>query len=267
MYFRSSLSSNYNSRHPLAQGVLFATRFYATLKAKNFVTGEIGLPSQGGSVNPVNMIGPAYTPGTTSAFIQYTVGVPAVPNNMTFLTILSPGAGTGQNQFILQNSFGGNGTNGMRIYRDNATLNLAFNKANQTVVISNISLAQSGIGFAIAVSARPDTTVNFVAKNLSTGKIQLNQQADTQLVNPPNQFFTVGGSPGDVNSSWSGSIAAAAIIKQFFPISELLNWLQNPFSFWELDHNVQSQRYTPLIPFTPAPVAISRVNPSIFIIT
>ncbi len=98
---------------------------------------------------------------------------------------------------------------------------------------TNTSLAfAANIPYFVIASRSGDAGTNsFLLMRLDNGKIQTDTQTAVTLGGAPNGTYAVANTPGTARS-FGGKIAALMFSPAYMPIPQMLQWAQDPWSFW-----------------------------------
>lgn len=211
------------------------TRLSAAAMGGNFVdltTGKSGAIT-GSPTNSIGLIGPRIGfPGSTD-LVTFSGKPTASFPNYTFGCVVAFDVVNVTNQFLISSSNGGTGVRLSIVNAGGSKLSIGINSLggfNATQIPIAVNTPYALFGSLAWVS--PNALCNAVAVNLTNGVV-LSQSSSV----------AAGGAPGADSGTCSignrgsslhaqGRIAAAMYSTEFTPISSLLQWAADPWSFW-----------------------------------
>lgn len=110
---------------------------------------------------------------------------------------------------------------------------LTFWVNNATQIISTIGAVATGVPYFVIASGLSGGAVNFLIKNLATGKVLTETVAASAVYSAPNGNIRVAAN-GFSNSGFGGLVAASAAIvsNDRLSVHEMRAWADDPWSFW-----------------------------------
>lgn len=223
-------SPGFNPAHPIANGISAGHGFSGVAMGGTFVsllTGQKGTNANAPTATVLSGIGPGVNYSASNMNSQFAGQSTTNDTSITFAGILQiPSISTTHYFFAT-----GTGANGIGAYIDaGAFVNInAFGAGNTGNATTKII---AGTPFFVAVSRRgSDGFVNYVSCNLTTGAVSISTRTDVFSPLAPNGTYIV----GNRNSAGAGLLGvegAVVFCPNFFPMTVLVAFAQDPWSFW-----------------------------------
>lgn len=228
--FPAGVAPGFDPTHIAAQGAQLS----AVFSGGNFLNVAPGFCSLLGTISgtPASVLdgalGPAKNVGTSYS-VAFGSSAPAISGSVTMAAIIRVPATS--NSGILHNaSAASTGGTVLACFANNLYL---ANLAATTDINSGVQIA-TGDPYFVAASLRGGVQVDFVAANLRTGQIQTATVTTTVNASATGSGFTIG-EEYEYGTFFNGKIAAVMAAAGYVPLSQLLAWARDPWSFWYPD--------------------------------
>jgi len=230
-------SPGVNANHPAGKNIVFSA-YAANADMYSLLQGGLRGTLSGAPTGAIkSVLGPVVNFGASSIYLQFGGNTTAVIVNFTVAAIFqittvnaalngifqsSTSSGGGGGVYLTGSTVGGNAQLAAGFYLG-TTFQSGFNLTTNTPYFGVASVLNTG---------GTNYTVQFLAKNLLTGKIQVATITGTSATaNGGGATYNVGGLAG-ANFSLNGFLAAVAFTS--FPISAAAQqaWADDPWGFW-----------------------------------